>query len=255
MALLHSRILGEGKPFIIVHGFLGMSDNWKTLGKKFAEIGYQVHLVDQRNHGKSFHDSAFNYDLMCNDLLYYMQHYQLKESILLGHSMGGKTVMEFSCKQPDMVSKLIVADIAPKFYPEHHQTILAGLEAIDFSVVNSRKEADETLAKYISQIAIRQFLLKNLYWKEKGVLDYRFNLKALINNIKEVGKALDPDASCPTPTLFVKGAQSNYILDSDHRAIYNQFPNATIVSIPKAGHWLHAEDPETFFDAVTSFIY
>jgi len=133
--LLHSNIIGEGKPFVILHGFLGMSDNWKTLGKQFIEQGYEVHLVDQRNHGRSFHDDVFNYEVLAEDLKVYCEYHNLEDIILLGHSMGGKTAMLFATLYPELVSKLLVADISPRFYPIHHDAILNGLSALNFDEV------------------------------------------------------------------------------------------------------------------------
>ena len=161
--LLHSQIIGEGTPFVILHGFLGSGDNWKTLGNDFSEKGYQVHLVDQRNHGRSFHSDEFTYESMSEDLKHYCEEHQLKEIILLGHSMGGKTAMEFATTYPEKVSKLIVADIGPKSYPEHHQDILKALSSLNFDEITSRGEADEMLSQYIPHFGTRQFLLKNLY--------------------------------------------------------------------------------------------
>src|SRR5690606_22774961 len=150
--LLHSIILGEGTPFIILHGFLGMSDNWKTMGLKFSENGFQVHLVDQRNHGHSFHSNEFNYDVLVEDLKQYCDANSLDNIILLGHSMGGKTAMLFATKYPNMVSKLLVADISPRFYPVHHDGILTGLSALNFDVIKSRGEADDLLSNYVSDL-------------------------------------------------------------------------------------------------------
>jgi esterase len=164
MPLLHSNILGNGVPLLILHGFLGMSDNWKTLGSQYAEEGFEVHLLDQRNHGKSFHSEDFNYDLLAKDVYDYIQHYQLKDVIVIGHSMGGKTAMQLACTYPSVVSKLLVADIAPKYYPPHHDEILNGLNAIDLNSITSRTDADKQLAKHIANFGVRQFLLKNLYW-------------------------------------------------------------------------------------------
>ena len=192
--LVHSKIIGEGKPLLILHGFLGMGDNWKTLANKFSQDGYQVHLVDQRNHGRSFHDTNFSYEFMASDLLMYADHHHLEDFILLGHSMGGKTAMEFATTNPERASKLVVADISPKSYPEHHQDILKSLSLLDFKDVKTRRQADKVLAEYIPEIGTRQFLLKNLYWKEKDVLGLRMNLPVLIDNIKEVGKALKENA-------------------------------------------------------------
>jgi len=252
--LLHSNIIGEGKPFVILHGFLGMGDNWKSLSRKFSEQGYQVHLVDQRNHGRSFHSETFNYNVMVEDLKNYCDHFQLSDIILLGHSMGGKTAMQFASIYPEIVSKLIVADIAPKSYPLHHQDILKALSSLDFTKVDSRKKADEVLSHYIKSMGIRQFLLKNLYWIEKGQLALRINLPVLVTNIEEVGKALSEESNFDKDTLFLRGANSHYIEPMDEQLIKNHFLKAKIETISNAGHWLHAENPTDFFNEVNNFI-
>jgi esterase len=252
--LLHSNILGQGQPFIILHGFLGMSDNWRTLGKRFAEQGYQVHLVDQRNHGRSFNSDIFNYEVLVEDLKRYCIEYNLKNLIFLGHSMGGKTAMLFAAKYPELISKLIVADIAPRYYPKHHESILKGLSALDFEVLKTRKEAEDVLAHYVSEFSRRQFLLKNLYWKEKGQLDLRINLKALKENIEEMGKALPINSIFRGEALFLKGEKSNYITLNDDALIKAHFPKAILKTISNAGHWLHAENPKDFFEEVIRYV-
>ena len=251
--LLHSNIIGEGKPFVILHGFLGMSDNWKTLGNQFAEH-FQVHLVDQRNHGRSFHDDSFHYEALAEDLKHYFDANQIKEAILLGHSMGGKTAMLFATLYPELVSKLIIADISPRFYPIHHDAILQGLNSLDFNVLKSRSQADKQLANYVSDFGTRQFLLKNLYWIEKGKLALRMNLEALTENVSEVGEALPIHAKFEGDTLFLRGDKSEYIGNQDEAIIKNHFPEANIITISNAGHWLHAENPEDFYNAVTNFV-
>ena len=251
--ILHSKILGEGKPLLILHGYFGMSDNWKTLGNQFAEH-YQVHLIDQRNHGRSFHSYEFNYELLVQDLHTYIQHHKLDSVYLIGHSMGGKTAMLFATQYPNLVDKLIIVDISPKAYAPHHNAILAGLNSIDFSIQNSRKLVDEQLSKYIPEIGVRQFLMKNVYWKEKGVLDFRFNLKSLTENNPEVGKPLPQNTVYHKETLFLKGEKSGYILEEEQMIIDNHFPNNKVVEIAKAGHWLHAENPKDFYEAVCKFL-
>jgi len=251
--LLHSNIIGEGKPFVILHGFLGMSDNWKTLGNQFAEH-FQVHLVDQRNHGRSFHDDSFHYEALAEDLKHYFDANQIKDAILLGHSMGGKTAMLFATLYPKLVSKLIIADISPRFYPIHHDAILQGLNSLDFNVLKSRSQADKQLANYVSDFGTRQFLLKNLYWIEKGKLALRMNLEALTENVSEVGEALPIHAKFEGDTLFLRGDKSEYIGNQDEAIIKNHFPEANIITISNAGHWLHAENPEDFYNAVTNFV-
>jgi esterase len=251
---LHSKIFGEGTPFIILHGFLGMGDNWKTLGKRFSQLGYQIHLIDQRNHGRSFHSDTFDYELLAEDLLTYCTQYNIKNCIVLGHSMGGKTAMLFTALYPDLVNKLIVADIAPRFYPIHHDAILEGLSALDFTTLKNRTQADEQLSNYISEFGIRQFLLKNLYWVSQGQLGLRLNLNALKNNVSEVGEALPSHLKVETSTLFLRGDKSEYIGLDDEKQISVQFLNSDIVTISNAGHWLHAENPNEFFTAVSHFI-
>jgi pimeloyl-ACP methyl ester carboxylesterase len=252
--LLHSRIEGEGKPMVIIHGFLGMSDNWKTLGTQFANEGYQVHALDLRNHGKSFHTDDFSYDVMVADVMQYCVHHQLKDIIIVGHSMGGKVAMLLATTNPELVSKLIVADIGPKYYAPHHQTILAALNAVDFSKKPSRAEVEEIVSGYIKDFGTRQFLLKNLYWETSEQLAFRFNLKVFNEKIKTVGTALPFENTFSKDTLFLRGDKSDYILDSDFETIYHHFPSASIKTIKNAGHWLHAENPKDFLSTVLDFI-
>ena len=251
--ILHSTIKGEGKPLLILHGYFGMSDNWKTLGNKFAE-DYQVHLIDQRNHGRSFHSDTFNYEILAEDLLNYIQFHKLEKVYLLGHSMGGKTVMLFAVTYPDLVDKLIVVDISPKEYQPHHNAILAGLNSVDFTIQNSRKLIDEQLSKYIQEMGVRQFLMKNVYWVEKGQLGFRFYLKSLTDNNPEVGKPLPQNTSFQKETLFLKGEKSGYIIVQEQLIIDNHFPNNKVVEIANAGHWLHAENPKNFYEEVCGFL-
>ncbi len=251
--ILHSTIQGEGQPLLILHGYFGMSDNWKTLGNKFAE-NFEVHLIDQRNHGRSFHTDAFSYELLAQDLFNYIRHYHLKNVFLLGHSMGGKTVMEFATNHNEILAKLIVVDISPKAYPPHHNAILAALNSVDFTLQNTRSLVDKKLAELIPTTEIRQFLLKNLYWKEKGKLAYRFNLQSLTKNNSEIGKALRAGAFFDKPTLFLRGSKSDYITDNEIGMIEAHFSNTKIVTIANAGHWLHAENPKDFYQNVIEFL-
>lgn len=251
---LHSVILGKGKPFLILHGFLGMSDNWNTLGKQFSKEGLEVHLIDQRNHGKSPHSDEFSYELMADDLKEYCEEHQLEDILLMGHSMGGKTAMLFACQHPSLVEKLIVVDIAPKYYAPHHQQILKGLTALEEANLTSRGDAEDLLEDYIKETGVRLFLLKNLYWKTKEKLALKMNLSALKANIENIGAALDEKMGFEGPTLFIKGGESNYILSEDRKLIKKHFPKAIIVGIKGAGHWVHAEKSDEFFEAVIRFV-
>lgn len=247
MKLLHGNKIGEGSTnVIILHGFLGMGDNWKSHAKNWAAIGYTVHLVDQRNHGKSFWSDDFNYSLLSEDLKHYMDHYQIEKAIILGHSMGGKTAMNFACLYPERIEKLIIADIAPRVYPSHHHTILEALSSMDFKYIKNRNEAALHLSTFISEEGVRQFLLKNLYWEAPGKLALRMNIAVLSQMGATIGAALESNKTFSGEVLFLKGASSDYIQAKDHQLIHQHFPKAKILTIPNAGHWLHAENPKAF---------
>jgi esterase len=252
--MLYSKIEGTGKPLLILHGFLGMSDNWKTLGTQFAESGFQVHLLDLRNHGRSFQSQQFSYDLMVQDVLDYCLAHQLEKINLIGHSMGGKAAMLFATTYPEKVTKLLVADIGTKFYPQHHQTILGGLNAVDFALKPSRIQVEEILSNHIVDPGTRQFLTKSLYWHQPEQLAFRFNLAVLSKEIDQIGKALPENAVFLKSTLFIRGGSSDYILDTDFEGIKKHFPNSEIKPIPNAGHWLHAENPKLFYEFAIEFL-
>jgi pimeloyl-ACP methyl ester carboxylesterase len=252
--MLHSIILGKGQPFLILHGFLGMADNWKTLGRKWSEDGYQVHLIDQRNHGRSLHSDEFSYEIMAQDIKDYCDKHQLKNIILLGHSMGGKVAMKFAVEQESYLDKLLVADIAPKEYPAHHSDIVRGLRSINFETIKSRHHADEMLELVIPDLGTRQFLLKSLYRVDKNRYGWRFNLDVLGTAQDKVGIHESIVNPINTPTLFIRGGNSGYILDSDKMLIDSAFAKAVLKTIPDARHWLHAEKPQKFYSIVTDFL-
>lgn len=253
---LHALVLGEknSRDLIILHGFLGMSDNWKTLGKTFSEVGFRVHLLDQRNHGRSFHSDDFSYELMVEDLIRYMDNNNIQHASLLGHSMGGKTAMFAACSNPERFDKVIVADIAPKDYPPHHQVIISALLKLSSSEIKSRAFADQELSKSIKEVGIRQFLLKNICRRDDKSLGFRPNINILGQQMKTIGKALSADQTFEKPVLFIRGERSNYILDEDKLSLAHHFPNFQLESIPNAGHWLHAEDPKRFYELVIGFL-
>ncbi|MBZ9632410.1 alpha/beta fold hydrolase [Salegentibacter sp. LM13S] len=252
---LNSIVIGEGKPLLILHGFLGMSDNWKTIGNKLAEEKeFQVHLIDQRNHGKSPHTDEHSYELMAEDIKEYCDQNSLSNIILMGHSMGGKTAMLAATEYPNLVEKLIVVDIAPKYYEPHHQQILKGLTALEEANLESRQEADSLLSEFISEKPIRLFLLKNLNRKSEGAYCLKVNLETLKNNIEEVGKSLAQDKTFNGPTLFIKGGNSNYIREEDKPEIKKQFPKVQFKEIANAGHWVHAEKMTEFYKAMVDFL-
>ncbi len=248
---LFSKIIGAGEPLLILHGVFGSGDNWGTLGKQWSET-YEVHLIDARNHGHSPHSDAFSYDLMADDLLEYMDTHKLEKARIIGHSMGGKVAMLFAVYNPERITKLLIADIAPKAYKPHHQNILSALSELDLERIDNRSDAQDAFA--IKDEGTRQFLLKSLYWKEKGKLAWRFNLPIIAKEIENVGEALPNQAVFYGATLFARGGKSNYIEDEDMELILRHFPEASLKTIEGAGHWLHAEKPKEFFEIANAFL-
>lgn len=249
------REFGTGQPLIILHGLFGQSDNWNTLAKRFAESGFRVFSIDQRNHGLSPHSTVWTYQAMAEDLKEFIETHQLQDPILLGHSMGGKTVMFFELLFSGIAQKIIVADIAPKTYEPHHDVVLKALNAVDFSDINTRKDAEAILSQYIDDFGTKQFLLKNIYWREDETkqMAWRFNLETITKEYDNVGVAI-PDGLSNVTALFIRGEKSNYVLDSDLATIANHFPNFQLKTIANSGHWVHAEQPEAFFNCVMEFI-
>jgi esterase len=249
---LFFRVQGEGFPIIILHGLFGSSDNWLTVTKKLTE-NYKVYLVDQRNHGRSPHDDEFTYSAMADDLNDFYEQNGIKEAFLIGHSMGGKVAMHFAVNHDEKVRRLIVADIGPKFYPRHHDTIIQGLKSIDLEKTPTRAAADNTLSQFVPELEVRQFLLKNLA-RENDKFFWRVNLPIIEKEIENIGEALSPDHEFSKPTLFIRGGKSRYILDEDLSLIKDIFPNSELKTIEKAGHWVQAEAPMEFLSLVEEFL-
>lgn len=256
MQILHSKIYGEeqtGTPLLVFHGLFGMLDNWGSFGREFGAL-FPVHLLDLRNHGKSFHSENMSHDDLAQDILNYMEAHRLEKVNLLGHSLGGKAVMQFAINFPERVEQLIVADISPKAYPPHHQGIIKALQSVDFSTIQSRNEVEAILSQYIPEASVIQFLTKNLYWTEDKKLNWRFNLKTLAEKYNDFVSNAIRFGVFSGKTLFIAGEKSNYILPQDGFLIKQQFPNSKIIQIPNAGHWVQAENPKDFNNTVKAFL-
>ncbi|UOR04387.1 alpha/beta fold hydrolase [Hymenobacter aerilatus] len=255
---LHYRELGQGeRTLVILHGLFGTLDNWQTLARRWAEH-YRVVLVDLRNHGRSPHAPEHTYELMSEDVRKLFEQLQLPadRTTLMGHSMGGKVTMRFALDHPDYLAQAVVVDIAPAFSDMRHQDdILAGLHAVDFTTCTSRQAADEALAQHIPQPDVRQFLLKNLYRREDNSFAWRPNLAVLDAEMAQIGEEITSDTPFLKPTLFINGGRSNYITPEDKlHGIPALFPNSHIATIPNAGHWVHAEEPDQVFELVEAFV-
>jgi len=253
--VLYYKSIGEGKPLVILHGLFGMSDNWRTFSGLLKDQ-YNVILVDLRNHGRSFWSDDFNYDLLSNDIIELIDFLELQKVSILGHSMGGKVAINMARHYPERVDNLMVIDIGFKKYPPGHTTIFDAVLSIDPAQVNSRNEADEQLAKYISEMAIRQFLMKSLTRSKGGDPNEKFrwktNFPSLLENYSNILTDIKID-KIETRSLFVRGTKSHYIREEDYESLNNRFDNLSIAEI-ESGHWVHAERPKELFTIITSFL-
>ncbi len=251
---LNFKALGQGPPLIILHGLFGMLDNWQTIAK-VLEANYSLYLIDQRNHGKSPHTAEHSYKLMAADLKDFMLQQGIPKSSILGHSMGGKTAMQFAFDYPEAIDKLIVVDMGIKPYKGGHDTIFDALQSVKVDLIHSRNEAEQQLSGFIHNQGIKQFLLKNLTRNADGKYSWKFNLEALFNNYDEnILCGVTSDYPFDGDTLFVRGEQSDYILDADWPQIQNLFPLATLTTIADAGHWVHGDNPIELIKCIKSFL-
>ena len=251
---LNHKISGSGKPVIIMHGLFGMLDNWRSIAR-MLEDDFQCILVDLRNHGRSPHTDEMSYHLMVTDVIGFMDELQLSKAIIVGHSMGGKVAMHLALEHPDRVEKLIVVDIAPKEYPPHHQEVIAAIQAINPETMVDRAAAEKTFSQFLGDDqATIQFLLKNLSRKPEGGFEWKANMASLINHYTDLMEGIIPEATYSGPVLFIRGSESGSVLDEDWPSILDLFPNAVLISIPGAGHWVHADAPEPFAHELKQFM-
>ncbi len=250
---LHCSDYGEGYPLIILHGLFGSSENWQTVSRSFARC-YRVLALDLRNHGRSPHSDVFNYRVMASDVVEFMQEQGFPSAYVLGHSMGGKTAMQMALTFPERVDKLVVVDIAPKAYPPEQDEILQALLSIDPAAFRKRKDVVDSLARQIPDLALRQFLLKNLEREESGGFRWRLGLDEIQRNYPEIIEAVQGDRPFRKPTLFIRGELSNYIGEEDIPSIKGLFPFSKIVTVPRVGHWVHSEARRRFARLVIAFL-
>lgn len=249
---LHYHSIGQGSPLVILHGLFGSADNWRGIAKALSSERWVI-SVDLRNHGRSFHHPQQTFDLMAEDLLNLLDDLGLSAIDLLGHSLGGKTAMQFAQSFSDRLSRLIVVDIAPRQYVDEHSVIFKALLALDLSKFSSRTEISEALSDTLPDPLVRQFLLLNLQKTEKD-FSWRINLQALFCNYPGLLQSVEPIEAVEVPSLFISGEKSNYVTDNDWQQIKSFYPNAEHVVIDNAGHWVHAEKPDIFIQQVNRFL-
>jgi esterase len=252
---LNHKIIGEGFPIVVLHGLFGMLDNWQSIGKKLAENGFMVYLIDQRDHGKSPFTNTFDYPTLANDLANFMEENWIYNAHIMGHSMGGKTAMQFCFDYPDMVSKMIVVDVWNKNYLGGHEIIFQAIEDIDVSIVENRDDIYQHLLKYNLDEGTIQFLLKNIQRKKDHGYEWKMNVPLLKSSYKNIlNKVGEDNQKADKETLFIRGGNSEYILPENFPSIEFQFANSKIITIENAGHWVHADKPNELLEIVLKFL-
>lgn len=250
MKLFYRRFGKEGdQPIVILHGLFGISDNWVSYARRIAMEGFDVFVLDQRNHGQSPQSDNFNYLALTDDLFDFIDEHEIEDPILIGHSMGGKVAMRYALENPHLIKKLVVVDITLKAYGprENHLKIIKAMKLVNFDDVKSRGDVEKQLARSIREIRIRQFILKNLYRTDSNKFEWRIYLDGLENNLEQMFDAIDTITKFEKPTLFIRGGASDYILHEDYDQIRYNFPNAEIITIEGASHWVHVEAMERFY--------
>lgn len=247
------QTFGEGYPLIILHGLFGSSENWQTLSRRFAQC-YRVYAIDQRNHGRSPHSAIMNYQVMAEDLHQFMHYREISSAYAIGHSMGGKTAMQFALTHPRHVDKLVIVDIAPRAYPGRRDEELEAMLALDPAKYPRRKDAEEALAPRVPNLSVRQFLLKNLGRDATGTFHWRIGLNEIKGQEDAITGAVTAEREFEKPALFVRGERSRYISKQDEADIRRLFPFARFVTVPGVGHWVHAEARRQFARLVLAFL-
>lgn len=253
MELNFKKLGTEGPEIIILHGLFGMLDNWKTFGRQMSEQ-YQVYLVDQRDHGRSPRTSDFNYKLLAEDLAEFIRLNDLNPYAIMGHSMGGKTVLQFANDYPDLFDRMIVVDIGPLANEAGHHTIFKALQSFDPAQIEDRSEAFDVMSSYIHQAGVIQFLMKNLSRNQAGGYQWKMNLDLLHEKYEHILAEISFDYLISSPCLFIKGAKSAYIDERNLDHIEEVFSNAEIITIEDAGHWVHAEQGARLLEVVLDFL-
>lgn len=251
---LNYKTFGQGDPVIILHGLFGTLDNWQTIARKLSEQ-YTVYIVDQRNHGRSPHLPDMSYELMAEDLCRFMEQHWIFRAAVIGHSMGGKTAMQFALNNPDMVERLVVIDIAPKAYAGGHQDIFEALFDVKLTELESREAAEQILARRIPEAGVRQFLLKNLTREKEGSYAWKMNLFAIYRHYPDILAAVGGPEPFEGPALFVRGEKSDYITNGDQELIRRLFPKARLETVQGAGHWVHADAPQSLLELILQFLH
>lgn len=252
---LNYREVGQGDPVVIVHGLFGSASNWQSIAKRLADR-WHLWLVDLRNHGESPHDDEMSYTAMAEDLGRFIDDHCGGRAAAIGHSMGGKAVMTLALNHPDKVSALAPVDVAPVAYSHRLTSYVDAMADIPLDRIERRRDADALLAPVVPEAHFRAFLLNNLRQRSDGAWYWRANLNVIAAHMDDIAgfPAAQSGQRYPGPVLFLHGGDSGYLREDHWPQVESLFPAARRVTVPGAGHWLHAEQPDPVAGHLTEFL-
>ena len=250
--VLNSKCQGTGPPVVLIHGLFGSLENLGGIARILAESA-TVYSLDLPNHGRSPHHQHMGLSSMAEDVVGWMAEQGLGSADFVGHSLGGKVAMEVALKWPERVRSLVVMDIAPVHYPPHHNDVFAGLRAVNLQEISSRRDAENIMAPYVPEVAVRSFLLKNITRTEGGHFAWRMNLPVIRDNYEKLVSANSDGVAYDGDVLFLKGGDSDYIGEEHRHDILSRFPQAKVKVVANTGHWLHAEKPALVAKLIQQF--
>ena len=249
--LAHETYGEKGQPkLLLVHGLFGSGRNWRAIAKRLSS-DFQVTTVDMRNHAGSFWSDEMNYPAMAQDLEGVIERLGAPVMVM-GHSMGGKAAMVLALSRPELVERLIIADIAPVHYTHSHSHFIEAMQAMDLSQIQKRSDVGEALSQSVDEPALRAFFAQSVEITPQGAR-WMLNLEVLKASMDDILSFPDVSGSYDKRTLFVGGAQSDYINDNAREIIKPLFPNARFAKLKNAGHWLHADQPKAFIQTLQVF--
>jgi esterase len=246
-----------GLPLIILHGLFGAGINWKSMAGRLS-AHRPVYTFDLRNHGESPHDSRLDYTSMAADVAETCGQLGIAKAVFLGHSMGGKCAMQLVLDHPDLAAALVVVDIGPARNPARLEGVVKALAGLDLAKVKRSGDADRLLSGSIPDRRVRNFLLQNLRREPSGsrtVYGWRFNLPVIAEKLDNVWAPVNgKERVNRLPALFISGAESDYLDDGQREEALSLFPSARFSGVPGAGHWVHADSPDSFYRTAADFL-
>jgi esterase len=250
--ILNAIQSGEGPPVVLLHGLFGAARNFGAVQRALAPR-FRVIALDMRNHGDSPHEADMRYPTLATDVRETLLSLGIEKAAVIGHSMGGKAAMALALRWPDQVGRVLVADIAPVIYQHGNDAIARAMEAIVLTPSLTRQEADAALAPAVPRADIRAFLLQNLRFGASP--HWRIGLTEIAAAVPELEGWIELSGTYPGPSVFVTGANSDYVRPEHRPIIRSRFPTARFVAIKNAGHWVHADNPAGFLSVVEAFLH